>query len=92
MYIMKDSRKKSKMHMQKWASWEEINFQVPKGSISASTIDEVTSAFDLWKNNLPYRYHALKMFMLLLNLVLQRTSQRNKTVDNKNSLDRRLAH
>ena len=78
--------------MQKWAFWEEINFQVPKESVSESTIDELTSAFDLWKNNSPCRYHALKTFMLLPNLVLQRTSQRNKTVDNKNSLDRRLAH
>ena len=67
-------------------------FQVPKESTGKSLIHELTSPLDLWNNNSPYRNVALKMFMLLPNLVLHRTSQRSKTNDNNNSLERRFAH
>ena len=71
--------------------WRRNLFQVPKGSISKSFINELTSTVDLWNNNSSYRNVALKMFMLLPDLLLQRANHKSKTIANKDTLERRLA-
>ena len=71
--------------------WKRNLFQVPKESIDKSFINELTSAIDLWNNNLLYRDVSLKMFMILPNLLLQCTCHKSKTIDNKDTLERRLA-
>ena len=87
--MMKLFEKKFMTHI--WRVWKRNLFQVPKESIDKSFINELTSAIDLWNNNLPYRDVSLKMFMLLPNLLLQCTCHKSKTIDNKDILDRRLA-
>ena len=71
--------------------WRRNLFQVPKENTGKSFINEPAPALYLWNNNSPYRDVPLKVFMLLPNLLLQRTSQRSKTICNKNTLERRLA-
>ena len=71
--------------------WRRNVFQVTNGSIGKSFMNELTTNLDLWNNNSPYRNVALKMFMLLPNLSLQRESHKSKTNDNKDTLERRLA-
>ena len=68
----------------KMSVWSKNLFQVPKGSIGKSFINELTSTLDLWNNYSPYRDVALKMFMILPSLLLQRTSKKSKTIENKN--------
>ena len=87
--MMKLFEKKFMTHI--WRVWKRNLFQVPKESIDKSFINELTSAIDLWNNNLPYRDVSLKMFMLLPNLLLQCTCHKSKTIDNKDILERRLA-
>ena len=87
--MMKLFEKKFMTHI--WRVWKRNLFQVPKESIDKSFINELTSAIDLWNNNLPYRDVSLKMFMLLPNLLLQCTCHKSKTIDNKDTLERRLA-
>ena len=87
--MMKLFEKKFMTHI--WRVWKRNLFQVPKESIDKSFINELTSAIDLWNNNLLYRDVSLKMFMILPNLLLQCTCHKSKTIDNKDTLERRLA-
>lgn len=75
----------------KMSVWRRNLFQLPKGSIGKNFIIELTATLELWNNNSPYRDIALKMFMLLPSLLLQRTNPKSKTLENKQTLERRLA-
>ena len=56
----------------KMSLWRRNLLQVPQRNIGKSFIHEPTSALTLWNNNSPNRDVALKMFMLLQNLLLQK--------------------
>ena len=56
--------------------WRRNVFQVTNGSIGKSFMNELTTNLDLWNNNSPYRNVALKIFMFLPNLSLQRKSHK----------------
>ena len=53
-------------------------------------IQELTATIELWNSNSPLRGISLKMLMILPNLLLQKTSHKTSSSDNKKTLERRL--
>lgn len=74
----------------KMSVWRRNLFQLPKGTIGKSFNNELNHMMDLWNNKSPYRDIALKMFMLLPSLLLQRTNPKCSTLENRKTLEKRL--
>ena len=56
---------------EKMSVWRKNISQLPKGSTGKNFIKELNKAIDLWNNNSPLRNVALKIVMVLPNLLLQ---------------------
>ena len=71
--------------------WRKNLFQLPKGRHGKEFINEMTKQIDLWCSNSPFRNISMKCLMIMPNLLLQRTSNKTSSADNKATLERRLS-
>ena len=74
----------------KMSTWRKNIFQLPKGNVGKRFVQELTNAINIWNNKSPERDVALKMFMVLPNLLLQRVNSKSSASDNRKVLERRL--
>ena len=70
--------------------WRKNLFELPKGKNGKEFVNEMTIWIDRWSNKTKYRNFAFKALSIMPNLLLQRTSQKSKSHENKNCLERRL--
>ena len=70
--------------------WKRNLFEIPTGNAGKEFINELTSYVNQWCSNAPDRAVAIKIVMILPQLMLQRTSLKAKSSENKHNLERRL--
>ena len=72
-------------------TWRKNSFLVPYGKTGRDFIDQLTKHLNDWNNGLESQHVALKAFIVLLALGLQKPSQRSKAKDHQECLEKRLA-
>ena len=70
--------------------WKRNLFEIPTGNAGKEFINELTSYVNQWCSNAPDRAVAIKIVMILPQLMLPRTSLKAKSSENKHNLERRL--
>ena len=70
--------------------WRKNLFKVHTGHSGKEFINEMTKEITLWTSKSPLRKVSLNILMVLPNLLLQITSIKSSTSDNKRTLERRL--
>ena len=72
--------------------WRKNVFIVPKGKIGRSFIEELSKWLEHFNESSLYQCIALKVFMLLPSLLLQKPSATSKSCEHKQKLEERLNH
>ena len=75
----------------KITAWRKNSFLVPYGKTGRDFIDQLTKHLNDWNNGSESQHVALKVFIVLLALGLQKPSQRSKAKDHQECLEKRLA-
>ena len=70
--------------------WQKNIFELPKGKNGKDFVNEMTTWIDRWSNKTKYREFAFKALFIMPNILLQRTSLKAKSHENKTCLERRL--
>ena len=70
--------------------WRKNVFTVPKGKVGRLFIEEITKWLEYFNEDSKYRCIALKVFMLLPALLLQKPSNKSKNGEHKSKLEERL--
>ena len=70
--------------------WKRNLFNLPKGAPGKAFINELTKLINEWSSKLPNRDICLKALMVMSSLILQRTSNKCKTLEIKSNVERRL--
>ena len=70
--------------------WRKNLFELPKGSVGKSFIDELTKLINRWSSKSPDRDVCIKALMVMPTLILQRTSIKCKSAQIKEHIQRRL--
>ena len=70
--------------------WRKNIFDLPKGHVGKQFVAEMTRLIDSWNNKSAKREYALKALMIMPALLLQKTTAKAKTSQNKDTLRRRL--
>ena len=70
--------------------WRKNVFTVPKGKTGRLFIEEITKWLEYFNEDSKYRCIALKVFMLLPALLLQKPSKKSKNGEHKSKLEERL--
>ena len=70
--------------------WKRNMFEIPTGNAGKEFINELTNYVNQWCSKSPNRVIAIKIVMILPQLMLQRTSLKAKSSENKRHLERRL--
>ena len=75
---------------EKMSVWRRNLFRLPKCKTGKEFIMEMTRLINSWCSKSPLRQYSLKALMVMPNLLLQQTSYKAKTSENKTTLERRL--
>ena len=70
--------------------WRKNLFELPKGASGKSFVTAITSLIDAWNNKTDKRDHALYAVAIMPNLLLQKTNNKARGKENKETLTRRL--
>ena len=70
--------------------WKKNHFDLPKGAVGKTFINEMTKLIDEWNTKSPNHDTSLTALMVMPALLLQRTSPKCKTSEVKKHLERRL--
>ena len=70
--------------------WRKNLFDLPKGNAGKKFVAEMNKLVLSWTNKSAKRSYALKALMIMPTLLLQRTSKKTKSSENKDTLKRRL--
>ena len=70
--------------------WRKNIFDLPKGHAGKQFVAEMSTLVRSWTNKTAKRCYALKALMIMPTLLLQRTSKKTKSSENKETLKRRL--
>ena len=68
--------------------WRRNLFKVPKGNLGKKYVNEMTRLLNRWSST--NEEEALKLLMIMPNILLQRSSKKSKARENKNHLLRRF--
>ena len=83
-------RKNADMAYQAMSEWRGNIFTLPKGNSGKDYINEMTKLIEEWNSNSPRKDFALKLLMIMPNLLLQQTTFKAKSKVNKETLVRRM--
>ena len=70
--------------------WRKNIFDLPKGHAGKKFVAKMNKLVLSWTNKSAKRSYALKALMIMPAILLQRTSKKTKSSDNKKTLERRL--
>ena len=70
--------------------WQKILFMIPSGNTGKEFITELSSWLDKFNNDTPFQSIALKVYMTVSSLLLQKPSRKSKAKQHSAKLSQRL--